>query len=60
LKNLINRCLFLNNSAKGSGGAVFSIDSDFLIINSNFLSNSAEIGGAIRYIDYVPYFARNI
>ncbi|KAL4452906.1 hypothetical protein ABPG74_002471 [Tetrahymena malaccensis] len=54
--SIVKNSTFYNNQAKGSGGAIFLDNSNFLIVKSNFFSNSAGIGGAIRYINLKPSF----
>ena len=56
----IANCIFLNNSASGGGGAVFSSpfsrgSSSITITNSDFRGNSASKGGAIYVSAYVSY-----
>ncbi|EAR98357.2 transmembrane protein, putative (macronuclear) [Tetrahymena thermophila SB210] len=54
--SIIKNNTFINNQAKGSGGAIFLDSSNFQIVQSKFVSNSAGIGGAIRYINLKPSF----
>jgi len=34
-------------------------DSDTEIFNSLFMNNKAHIGGAIRYLNFIPKFVKN-
>ncbi|EWS73747.1 transmembrane protein, putative (macronuclear) [Tetrahymena thermophila SB210] len=54
--SIIKNNTFFNSKAKGSGGAIFLDNSNFQIVQSKFVSNSAGIGGAIRYTNLKPSF----
>ena len=47
---MVDNCTFINNSASGSGGAIYIKDSvSDCKINSTFINNSAKNGGAIYF-----------
>ncbi|EAR92993.3 transmembrane protein, putative (macronuclear) [Tetrahymena thermophila SB210] len=48
--------IFQNSQALGSGGVILLDGSDIIISKSNFLNNTAGIGGVIRYFDLKPQF----
>ncbi|EAR92997.2 transmembrane protein, putative (macronuclear) [Tetrahymena thermophila SB210] len=48
--------IFQNSQALGSGGVILLYGSDIIISKSNFISNTAGIGGVIRYFDLKPQF----
>ncbi|KAL4432956.1 hypothetical protein ABPG74_014470 [Tetrahymena malaccensis] len=50
---------FRENSSSGSGGCLVLDNSDIDMSDNIFISNRAEIGGAVRYINLQPSFMRN-
>ncbi|KAL4426423.1 hypothetical protein ABPG74_004440 [Tetrahymena malaccensis] len=58
--NYFQNNTFLNNQARGSGGAVYLDTCDLNMNTTNFTSNSAIIGGALRYQNLVPIFINGI
>ncbi|EAR99914.2 transmembrane protein, putative (macronuclear) [Tetrahymena thermophila SB210] len=60
LKNSrIRKFEFRENSSSGSGGCLVLDNSDIDLSENTFISNRAEIGGAVRYINLQPSFMRN-
>ncbi|EAR82391.2 transmembrane protein, putative (macronuclear) [Tetrahymena thermophila SB210] len=58
--NYFQNNTFLNNQARGNGGAVYLDNCDLNINTTNFTRNTAIIGGAIRYVNLVPMFINGI
>ncbi|KAL4430508.1 hypothetical protein ABPG74_005433 [Tetrahymena malaccensis] len=50
----INYSNFTSNQAGYSGGAIYLMNSEILMFQTTFTSNTAYIGGAIRYLQYKP------
>ncbi|KAL4478065.1 hypothetical protein ABPG72_013504 [Tetrahymena utriculariae] len=55
----IRKFEFRENSSSGSGGCLVLDNSDIGLSDNTFISNRAEIGGAVRYINLQPSFMRN-
>lgn len=53
---LIKNSVFQYNYAQGSGGAIFSNNSNFNLTNCQISNNNAMVGGGIRFIGTVPDF----
>jgi predicted outer membrane repeat protein len=45
----ITNCVFRNNTAKNSGGAIFTLGDNTLLVNCSFSNNRARWGGAIWF-----------
>ena len=45
----LENCIFYNSSASQFGGAIYSRDSDLIIINSTFTKSNAKYGGTIYF-----------
>ena len=57
--NIFKGNFFYKNQARGSGGAIYSFNSDFNLYENFFHNNIAEIGGALRYVEIVPLYFQN-
>ncbi|KAL4491240.1 hypothetical protein ABPG72_021626 [Tetrahymena utriculariae] len=53
-QNQIKRSLFLGNSAKVGGGAIYSKRTNYTLYDSIIKDNFSSIGGAIRCLDRTP------
>ncbi|KAL4463770.1 hypothetical protein ABPG72_022824 [Tetrahymena utriculariae] len=58
--NYFQNNTFLNNQARGSGGGVYLDSCDLDMNTTTFTHNSAIIGGALRYQNFVPMFINGI
>ncbi|EDK31587.2 transmembrane protein, putative (macronuclear) [Tetrahymena thermophila SB210] len=52
----ITQSLIQNSQAFGSGGAILLDNTDLSINQTQFVNNTAGIGGAIRYLNLKPHF----
>lgn len=51
---VLDNCIFINNSATGNGGAVYT-ENDVNVTNNRFYNNTAGVGGSIAIMGS-PYF----
>lgn len=55
-ESTITDCNFTRNAVNNSGGAIFMDTFNATIANSSFQRNFAPIGGAMRYVNYIPKY----